>query len=175
MTQPPRSDRGRASRRQFLSLAGALGLASLAGCADRLPGTGPETIDGDALSDMVDDDAPTVPETLPIDIDASFIDEQRAAAQAKLDDVPAPFDADAIPNGVIRERLNDNYSSARESLRRASDAPTPYERLGAANHARTDAHEVSVAWRAIEDEVTVAALRSARSAVSDDVDAFIER
>ena len=174
---PERSrDRGLGlGRRQFLALTGAVGVSSLAGCADRVLGSNRETIDGDALAEVVAGDAPMVPKTVPVDIEASFVDEQRAAAESKLDDVPGPFDEEQIPNGVIRERLNGEYDAARESVRAVSDAETPYERLGHATRARTSAHEVLTAWRAIESEATVADLREAQSAVRDQADAFTSR
>lgn len=165
----------RPDRREFLALSGAAALSALAGCTDLLPGSGTETIDGDALAELASEDAPTVPETLPVEIEASFVDEQRSAAESKLDDVPAPFDEAEIPNGVIRERLNDEYDSARESIRGLSDASTAYERLGRATQARTSAHEVLIAWRAIDAEVAVSDLREERSAVREDVDAFASR
>ena len=165
-------------RRRLLALTGSVGVSSLAGCADRafgVFGSERQTIDGEALADLVDGDPPSVPETFPVDIEPSFVDDQRVAAESKLDDVPAPFDEEQIPNGVIRERLNGEYESARESVGATSDAETPYERLGHATRARTSAHEVLAAWRAIESAVTVDDLRESRSAVGDDVDAFASR
>jgi len=162
-------------RRRFLALTGAAGVSSLAGCADRVFGSDRETIDGDALAELVDGDAPTVFETVPVDIEPSFVDDQRAVAESKLEAVPAPFDEEQIPNGVIRERLNGEYEAARDSIRTVSDAETPYERLGHATRARTSAHEVLTGWRAIESAVTVDDLRESQSAVGDDVDAFASR
>jgi hypothetical protein len=177
VTRTLRSGRGdsRIGRRELLALSGSLGLASLAGCLDRLPGSGPETLDGDALAGVADAETPEVSETLPVDIGASFIADQRGVAEAKLDSVPAPFDETAIPNGVIRERMNGEYETAREAIRASSGAGTAYERLDRATHARTSAHEVQAAWRAIEGEATVDDLRESRSTVGADVDALVSR
>ncbi len=159
----------------MLALSGALGLASLAGCLDQLPGSEPETIDGDALADLADDETPEVSETLPVDIEASFVADQREVTETKLDSVPAPFDQAQIPNGVIRERMNGEYETAREAIRTSSDGGTAYERLGRATRARASAHEVQVGWHAIQGEATVEDLRESQSAVEDDVDALSSR
>lgn len=166
---------GQLGRRGFLALAGAVGLASLSGCLDQLPGSGPETLDGDAVADVVDDEVPEISETLPVDIEASFVAEQREVAQAKLDSIPGPFDETQIPNGVIRERVNGEYEAAREAIRESADAGTTYERLERATRARTSAREVQAAWETIEEEATVEDLRESQAAVEDDVDAFASR
>jgi hypothetical protein len=164
------------TRREALSLSGTAALAGLAGCngrlSERLPGGGPATIDAAALAEATRGDTPTIPETLPVDIEQSFVAGQRDMARAKLDATPAPFDGEAIPNGVIRERLNDSYDHALKSIRDASEAPTPYERLGHATRARTAAHEVVAAWDAIESNLTADDLRASIPAVRDDVGAL---
>lgn len=170
------ADAPRVTRREALSLSGTAALAGLAGCGgrlrDRLPGGGPETIDAAALTEVTRGDAPSVPETIPVDVEEAFIDEQRTTAQSTLDSVPVPFDAEEIPNGVIRERLNDEYDHALRSIRDVSGAPTPYERLGHATHARSSAREVQAGWDAIESDLTLGDIRQTASAVGDDVDAF---
>ncbi|MFD1598536.1 hypothetical protein [Halobellus rarus] len=177
MTRTPADSRrdGRIGRRELLALSGALGLTSLAGCLDQLPGSGPATVDGDALAAVVDDGAPEVAETLPVDIEASFVAEQREVAEAKLDSVPAPFDEAEIPNGVIRERMNGEYEAAGESISASSGTGTAHERLEHTTHARASAHEVQTAWRAIEGDATVDDLRESRSTVDADVDALTSR
>ncbi|MGQ4556488.1 hypothetical protein [Halobellus sp. GM3] len=177
MTRTPPDCRqdGQIGRRELLGLSGALGFASLSGCLDQLPGSGPATIDGDAVAALADDEAPEVSETLPVDIGTAFVAEQREVAQAKLDSVPAPFAETQIPNGVIRERINGEYEAARGAIRESSEAGTAYERLGRATRARTGAHEVLTAWGAIEGNATIDDLRESRSDVSSDVDALASR
>jgi hypothetical protein len=170
----PRQD-SRLGRREVLALSGALGLTSLAGCLDQLPGSGPETIDGDALAAVVDGEAPEISETLPVDIEASFVADQREIAEGKLDSVPAPFDEKQIPNGVIRERANGEYEAAREAIGASSGDGTAYERLDRTTRARASAHEVQTAWRAIEGDATVDDLRESRRTVDADVDALASR
>ena len=167
------------TRREALSLSGTAALAGLAGCggrlSERLPGGESDTIDAAALAEATRGETPTIPETLPVDIEQSFVDEQRDVSQAKLDATPAPFDEDEIPNGVIRERRNDAYDHALQSIRDVSGAPTAYERLGHATRARTAAHEVATAWGAIESTLAPDDLRASIPAVRDDVDAFEAR
>lgn len=167
------------TRREALSVSGAAALAGLAGCGGRLSGRftggGPATIDAAALTDATRGDVPSVPETIPVDVESAFVDDQVAVAQSHLDSVPAPFDAEEIPNGVIRERLNDDYDHALRSMRDVSGAPTPYERLEHATDARTSARGVQAGWRAIESALTAGDLRESISAVDDDVDAFESR
>jgi hypothetical protein len=167
------------SRREALSLSGAAALAGLAGCvgrlSERLPGGGTETIDAATLTEATRGETPTVPETLPVDIEQSFVVDQRELARSKLDATPAPFDEAAIPNGVIRERLNGEYDNALQSIRDVSGAPTAYERLGHATYARTSAHEVHAGWDAIESDLTAEDLRESVPSVRDGVDAFARR
>ena len=173
------AERSRLTRREALSVSGVAAVAGLAGCGgrlcERLPGGGPATIDAAALAEATRGEIPTIPETLPVDIEQSFVDDQRDAARAKLDATPAPFDEETIPNGVIRERLNDSYDHALQSIRDASGAPTAYERLNHATRARTAAHEVVAAWDAIESDLTADDLRASIPAVRDDVDALEAR
>jgi len=165
----------RLDRRRFLAASGATGLALLAGCTDRIPiiGDSRQMLDGDALSAIADEEPPTVPETLPVDIEASFIEQHRTAAQSNLDAVPAPFDDTEIPNGVIRERLNDDYGYARESLQQADAAQTPYSRLGHTTHARVTSRQLQAAWRTIESDLTRSDLEAEVPQIEDHLDAFV--
>lgn len=160
----------RLGRRRVLSGAAASALGALPGCSTQFFEESPPTIDGADLRSATDGDAPAVPETVPVDIETSFVETLRASARSKLDSTPAPFDETEIPNGVIRERLNSEYDSALRLLRDASGAPTPYERLGHAARARTSAHEVQAAWAGIDRELTVTDRREAVPAVNRDID-----
>lgn len=162
----------RLGRRRLLALVGVTPAVALAGCAGPLLGSGPPTVDGDRLRELADRDPPTVPETLPVPVEESFVDDQRAVARSRLDEVPAPFDEEQVPNEAFRRRLNERYESAREHLRRVPDAPTPFERLGRANYARTAAHETWAVWRATRSELTAADLRTSLPTVRADVEAF---
>lgn len=162
-------------RRALLSGAAAATLGALAGCSGGVLDDDPPTIPRSDLRAAVDGDTPTVPEALPIDIEASFIEEQRGVARSKLDGVPVPFDETEIPNGVIRERLNGAYEGALRSLRNATDAPTPSERLRRAAGARADAREVQAGWAAIDGDLTAADLRQSVPDVEADVGTLVDR
>ena len=162
----------RVGRREVLSASGVAALAALAGCGSVLPDDSPSMVPRDDLVAATEGEGPTVPETLPVDIEASFVAAYRDAARSKLDGTPAPFDEREIPNGVIRERLNDEHDGALGSLRDAADAASAYERLGHATRARTGAHEVGAAWAAIDGDLTVVDLRQSVPEVEREVDAL---
>lgn len=171
-----RTDRRRGvTRRHLLALSGTGALAGLAGCSGLLSGQPEQTVDADALTEMVAGDALTVPETLPVDIEASFVAEQRSIAESDLDRIPAPFDSETIPNGVIRGRLNNMYDSATDSVARIDEAETPYERLQRANRARVSAHEARAGWRAIDDDLTLAALRESVPSIEGRIASVVQR
>lgn len=156
-------------RRQFLALTAA---ASLAGCNDRVPGTGPKEIDAEELASVVARPAPTVPETLPVAIDPDVVEEQVEEARRMLAEVPAPLSESDVPNGVIRERLNRGYESVREYVGSVDEAKSPFARLRRGGHARADAREVLATWRAIDAGQTVEDVRKRAPEVRDDVEAF---
>ncbi|MFC6771962.1 hypothetical protein ACFQDD_10615, partial [Halorubrum pallidum] len=155
--------------------SGAGAVASLAGCLGSRFGTSDRTIDADALAEVVSGDAPTVPETLPVDIRPSFIDRQRSIAESDLSAVPAPFDRGEVPNGVIRTRLNDAFESATDSIDRIDEAETPYTRLTRANTARSRAHYVWAAWQAITGSLSREDLDGAIPAIEDAIAEFTAR
>ena len=157
----------------MLSCVGTV--ASLAGCSEILSGERERTIDAGRLAEVVAADAPTVPETLPVEIEESFVDEQRSSAESDLAAVPAPFDREEIPNGVIRERLNDTYEAATDSIDQIDEVETPYGRLGQANSARVDAHQVQAAWRAIEEDLTQSDLADEALAIQSAIDEVAAR
>lgn len=159
-------------RRAFLSLVAA---SSLAGCSGPLPGVESRTVDGRRLQELAGKDPVEVPETLPVSIEASFVDAQAARAREVLATVPAPFDREEIPNDAIRERLNRHAERAREALREVDDRPTPSERLGQAGLARADAREVQATWQAIDEDLTVEAVRGNREPIREDLEAFRSR
>lgn len=160
------------SRRQVLALAVG---ASLAGCNTPIPGTGPKKIAGEKLARVASQEAPQVPETLPVPIESSFVATQADTARRLLGEVPGPFDAEEIPNGVIRERLNRQHRIALEHVRTWDEAATPLERLHQAGEARIDARGVWATWRAIDADLTTGEVREQAPAVRDDVAALADR
>lgn len=161
-------------RRRFLALAGGAALSTpLAGCTDRLPLMGPERIDDARLRELAEREPPSIPETLPVDIEPSFVAAQAAEARAVLATVPAPFGERDIPNGAIRERLNERHDRAAEEVASIQDGATPWERLQRAGHARGPARGVWGAWRAISDDWTVTAAEAEADGARTALDAFV--
>jgi hypothetical protein len=138
-------------RRRFLAVTGA---TALAGC-NFLSNDEPTYVDGERLREMAREDAPTVEETLPVRIEESLVAEFVTRAEDLLAETPGTFDAEAIPNGVIRQRLNRHADATRERLEEVSQSESPYRRLSIAGDARSDAREVHGAWRAIDEGLTI--------------------
>jgi hypothetical protein len=89
--------------------------------------------------------------------------------------VPAPLGPDEIPNGAIRERLNHAHEHAVERLSRATEAPTPFERLAALAGARADARFAAAAWRAVDEGLDREALDAEAATVREDRQSLRDR
>ncbi|WP_135854338.1 hypothetical protein [Halorussus salinus] len=154
-----------ATRRGVLALAAT---TALAGCnavdSDLLDGdirsSDPPTLDSAALRDLAAADPPSVPRTAPVEIPDSYVEKGVARARDLLGSVPAPFDADEIPNGAIRRRLGDRYDRADESVAAVGDAESLLETTADLRHAREEARAVAAAWRAIDGDLTLDAVRA---------------
>lgn len=174
-TRPERTSRpGRTTRRGFLALAGA---AALAGCStpgDMLGSDEPK-IDGGAIRDALERDPPTVPETIPVDVEQKRLDETAERARNDLSSVPAPFDVSEIPNGRIRADLNRMHEDATAELGRAQSADSPAESMDRLRGARARAREVAAAWEAIDAGLTRDDVRETIPEVRDDFEAFRRR
>ncbi|UPV76866.1 hypothetical protein M0R89_20575 (plasmid) [Halorussus limi] len=165
---------GGATRRGFLALAGT---ATLAGCngfggIGGVFGDEPPTLSGEAIGEAVSADPPTVPETVPIPVEQSRLDETAAAVRDRLDSVPAPFDAREIPNGAIRDKVSQMRDEATTALEDAADAPTPVETMTKLRTARGRAREVTATWAAIDAGLGFADLRETVPEIRDATDAF---
>ncbi|KTG11537.1 hypothetical protein AUR64_03285 [Haloprofundus marisrubri] len=159
-------------RREALSLLAGM---SLTGCAGRVPGIGPEEVEASRLQPIVEQTVPTVPQTVPVSIEASFVAGHVEEARQLRNEVPAPLDSDEIPNEAIRERMNRLAEVVDERLRAVSDGATPFERLQRAQRARVGARELSAAWRTIDTEFTTDGVRDDARSVREAVDAFVSR
>jgi hypothetical protein len=162
------------TRRGFLALAGTTTLAGCNGFGDigRVFEEEPPSLDGRALKDALSTTAPTVPETVPIPIQESKLDETAAGVQKILESVPTPFDAQDIPNGAIREQLNDRHDGVTTRLEEAAQAPSPIERMARLRDAREYARVVAAAWAAINGELSFTDVRKEVSRIRDAFDAF---
>ncbi|MDS0296216.1 hypothetical protein [Halogeometricum luteum] len=168
------------SRRGLLALAGSAALAGLAGCTglDDLNPLGadePPTIDGSALEAALSGETPTVTEPLPVDVEAAYVDRRVGALREALSSVPAPFDAEAVPNGMVREEFGRLYDRATEALGRVSEAGSPADALEPLRYARRSVREVKAAWAAVDSGLTVAAVESSVPTVRRAYESFRER
>ncbi len=164
--------RPRVSRRGVLALAGS---AALAGCSG-LGGSGGDgespTIQGDALLSAVEGDWPALPETMPVEIEQSYLDEGVARARRLLAVAPAPLGPDEIPNGAIRREVRRSRTEATDALDAVADAESPRAAMSRVADARRHARAVAAAWRAIDAGLDRADLRDAAATIRDDLDAF---
>jgi hypothetical protein len=167
-------DRHRTTRRGALALAGA---AALAGCGG-LPGplgSSQPSLDGARLAAAVDGDVPEVPRTLPVDVSDEHVRRHVERANALLSRAPLPFDRTQIPNGAMREEMNEVATSARAKLERARDAASPLTALFALRDARGRARAVATAWAYADDGLRGADLADDADALAADVASFRDR
>jgi len=163
-----------ATRRGFLALAGAAGLAGCNGFGLSSEDESPE-IDGESFADALSDDPPSVAETLPVDAEQSYLDASADRARDLLSSVPAPFAEEEIPTGAIRDELSRRYEDASAELDDARDAPTAAETMTRLRDARGNARGVAAGWEAIDDGLTRADVLETVPDLRDDIDAFRHR
>lgn len=164
------------SRRRFLRGLGGVALVGAAGCS-ALPGGGEDapTLSAATLRSVVDEDAPDVPRTLPVPIEAAYLDAVVAGIEETLAGVPITFTASHVPNGAIREELTRQRERVATRRDTAAEAASPYEALQSLHRARGDAASVAAAWAAIEDGLTRGELLDRTSEIEDARSAFVER
>lgn len=160
---------GRVRRRGFL---GVVATAALAGCSDVLGDGEPTRLDGEALAALSERETPSVPESVPAPIDATYLDRSARRARDLLAVVPDPLEPRHVPNGAIRTDAVEARERARAALDRAASAPTPFERMDALRSARAEAAYASGVWRAVDEAYELADVVNAAPAVAEEVDAF---
>ncbi|AFK21007.1 hypothetical protein E6P09_17750 (plasmid) [Haloferax mediterranei ATCC 33500] len=163
--------RGSATRRGFFALAGATALAGCTGLGDVL-GDNPPKLDGGELKGVLSTPFPSVTERFPIPIEESYLNETAASVEQRLTTVPAPFDAQEIPNGAIREELSEMYDDATGELEDAADEPSPLETMRTLRDAREQTRAVTASWAAIDDGLAFADVRKSVPQIRSDIDAF---
>lgn len=165
------------TRRRLLTLGAAVGSTALAGCSGLADLTDDDTteLDGTALRQISESDAPDPPRTLPVDIAPAHLDDSEERARDLLADAPERFTRERLPNGVMRERLGRARESATERLASAAAADSPYERLSDLQYARGEAQYVASAWAAIDDGLTHDDVLQRADEIRDDLGAFRDR
>ncbi|ADQ68192.1 hypothetical protein C499_15240 [Halogeometricum borinquense DSM 11551] len=159
------------TRRGFLALAGT---AALAGCSGLNPLSEDEEtrIDATALQEAISGDAPAVTSLEPVNIEQSYIDRSVTEARERLSTVPAPFDAEEIPNGMIRADLTDEYEEAKADIEDVTNAESTYEAFQQLRGAHESVRTVAAGWRAIDGDVTYGDIQAEIPTVRDDMDGF---
>lgn len=165
------------SRRGFLALSGTAALAGLAGCGgvNPLAEDEPRTIAGGALREALSGEAPTVADPLPVNIEAAYVDRRLADARKSLSSVPAPFDAEEVPNGAVRRELTELRERAATALETAATAPSPTDALGSVRRARRSVREVEAAWAAVDAGLSFDDVRGSIPAAREAYEAFRTR
>ncbi|MFC6787112.1 hypothetical protein ACFQFH_14865 [Halobaculum halobium] len=163
------------TRRGILAGAGAAVTASLAGCSGLPFGDDEPTVTGEQLSAVLDEEAPAIPDRLPVGMGRSYLDEVASELESALASVPAPFDAAQIPNGAIRDQLNHESETARETLAGAGEEPAPWERAGSLRRARQEMGFVVGGWTAIDDDRTIPDVREDGEVIRGELDTFRRR
>ena len=166
----------RSTRRGFLALAGA---ASLAGCGlpdpQKVLHGEPPKVDRAALGAVPSTDSPSVPETVPVEIRRSYLDDGVARTRDLLASVPASFDEEEIPNGAIREELGRKRERARMTLESVDEAASPLGAMETVRDARGEARAVAAGWKAIDADLTQADVRESGRSVFDAAERFRSR
>lgn len=165
------------SRRGFLALSGTAALAGLAGCGglNPLAEDEPRTIAGGALREALSGEAPTVADPLPVNVEAAYVDRRLADARESLSSVPAPFDAEEVPNGAVRRELTELRERATTALETAATAPSPTDALGSVRRARRSVREVEAAWAAVDAGLSFDDVRGSIPAAREAYEAFRTR
>jgi len=160
------------TRRGVLALVGT---TALAGC-NAIPtdpfGEHPIQLDGAKLQALAEQEIPTIPERVVVDIEQSYLDSRRARIRELLAAVPTPFSSREIPNGAIREELASMHRRTLEMLDAADDAESRYETLTSLRNVRSQAGELNTAWQAIDADLTREALLEDSATVRQGVRAF---
>lgn len=167
--------RVRVSRRATLALAGSVALAGCSALQDPLGDEQHTTIDGTRLQQVATAEGPSIPETVPVDVERAALDDARARAEDLLASVPVPLGPSEIPNGAIREELSRKYEEAEDELARATEAGSRFEAMERLRRARGDARAAATAWDSIDAGVTRSDLEADLPGLRDDDAAFRER
>lgn len=157
----------------MLGACGA-GLAVLAGCADLRArfGDGEEERGYDAgpLVEVTEGEAPTRPDTFPVDVTDRTLERHYGRAREFVATVPERPD---VPNGVVAERLRSLRARAVEGIDDRRDAATGPWRLDAARRVRGEAAEVNGAYRAAVGELERKAITRSRGKLRADLHALV--
>lgn len=166
----------RINRRALLGTLGTGLAASLAGCGfldyDTSTAT---TLDPDQVSEALSTPVPTYQTPTPVTPAQSAIQTGLDRTDDLLAAVPADLTASDVPNGAIRQRIEEKRKVAVREREDVTAVDSPYRQLRRTPHARDVAAEASVAFRAVEGETTLEEVRAERDILSERVSADLQR
>lgn len=170
---------GSRCRRAFLR-SGVVGLAALGGCLDDALPFGarerePPELDGAALAELAGREAPTVPETAPVEISAGHLDRAASRARGAVESVPSSLSSSEIPNEAIRNEIRDARTHAVEALDAAETAPSRLDAMGDLRRAQRHGADAAAAWGVVKGDLTRSTVESRLAVTRDRVSAFRER
>ncbi|NUB92067.1 hypothetical protein HT576_13680 [Haloterrigena sp. SYSU A121-1] len=170
------SDCGRSHRRRFLSGVAAVGSAALAGCsALSWTDDGRSSFTAADAADVLADETepPEIEWPVPVVPTSDAVDDGLERVETLLADVPDSLEAEAVPNGVVRQSIGERRDEARDYRDEAAAATGDdrYHALRTTREARDAARVASTTLDAIEGEkgTIVADLREERHAVRSSV------
>ncbi len=165
----------RLDRRTLLGTVGTGLAASFAGCGF-LGGNAddPVELDPDDLREALSTPTPEYTTPVPVTPAQSAIRASLDRTDELLAAVPADLTPSDVPNGAIRQRIQETRESAVEERERATERDSAYRRLRRTRYARRDAAEAAVAFKAVEGETTLEEVRAERDALSETVTADLD-
>lgn len=167
-------DRLRTTRRGLLALAGGTAVAGCSALPNPLDSSPPQ-IGGARLAEITAGRVPTVPQTVPVAVADDHVQGHVDRTQSLLSRAPLPFDERELPNGAMRQELNDTAEEARAILERARSAASPFEAISALRDGRGKGRAVATAWAYADRGLRREDLAGDADALAADVAAFRDR
>ncbi len=138
------------SRRTVLATGAAL-TGMLAGCTRDQGNKADNTVELSAIPDILAEPVPEVKPSAPIIPAEEPYRDARTRATTLLNELPVSIAQSDIPNGVVREHIDDHRSQAREHIDTASVAGEQrYHAFIDTVDARTDARQAATMYEAVE-------------------------
>ncbi|WP_201294056.1 transposase [Natronorubrum halalkaliphilum] len=173
-------NRVRPHRRQFLAGVGAATGVAIAGCGD-LPLIGDETattFPAGEVDSVLRDEEPPIEWPAPVQPDSSALEGELERVGELLAEVPESIGREDVPNGVVRETIEEQRTEATTSRDEAADTVRKelYHGLRDLRDGRETARTAAVTWLAVDadEEQLVDELRDERDAVRSTVTGRLE-
>lgn len=159
------------TRRGLLAGLGTAAVAGVAGCSvlDRDGGgDGPLRLEPTAIETILEPTAPEVRRPAPHQPGAEAIEAGIARYEELIDAVPESISPEEVPNGVVREEIEDARIDAVDARAAVEAEPDRLRRLDGLRTARKSAREAAVGFEAVRNDLT-AEIRLERRETRTDV------